>query len=423
MSTNKQKIIILGGGFGGAYCAQILERKLVKERAEIILIDRNNYFLYYPLLIEAGTGSLEPRHAVVSIRSFLKHTTFIMGEVVHVSSEDQKVYYQLFDSDITQELECDQLVISIGSVTNLPDIPGLKSFGYEIKSLSDAVFLRDRAIQLLETANALTDPIEKKALLHFVVVGANFTGVEVAGEFDVFLKEASKVFSNVDANECKISLIELSKRILPALDEDLSYYAMSRLQKRGIDILLETTVKNVDEEQVILDDGEILKTHTVVWCAGIAQNPLIKNLPFPLDQRGYILCEDNLQVKGYQNVWAIGDCAVNPDSEGKPYPATAQHAVGQGKHLARNLVRVLQNKPTIPCNLSSQGALAALGCRTAVAKIFGIKLSGFTAWFLWRTVYLFKMPGMARRVRIALDWTMELLFKRDFVQLGVHRKK
>ena len=408
-NTSKPTIVIVGGGFGGAYCAQALEKVLEKDEAEIVLIDRNNYFIFYPLLVEAGTGSLEPRHAVVPIRNFLKRITFRMAEIAGIDFESRRIFYRVHGGDEAQSIGYDQLVISLGSVTSVPDIRGLHEHGFEMKSLTDAVALRDRAVQLLELAEATDDPVERRALLHFVVVGANFTGVEVAGEFDVFLKEGARYYKNIRSSDCQITLIELSDRILAALDQDLSQYAAEHMRRRGIDIRLKTTVSTIEPDHVTLNNGEELRAQTVVWCAGIAPNRLIERLPLPVDERGYIVCESDLRVKHYDNVWAIGDCAVNIDPKGNAYPATAQHAVAEARFAAKNIARVIRDQNTRPCSLPSRGALAALGCRTGVAKLFGVKLSGFAAWFLWRTVYLFKMPGWARRLRVALDWTMDLL--------------
>jgi NADH dehydrogenase len=411
--------VIVGGGFGGAYCAQTLERLLARGEAEVVLLDRNNYFLFYPLLVEAGTGSLEPRHSVVSIRSFLDRTRFIMAEVDGVDIGQSELVYRPTGSEAVHRMTYDHLVLTPGSVTRLPDVPGLADHGFEMKSLADAVQLRDRAIQQLERADATDDPQQRRAMLHFVVVGANFTGVEVAGEFDVFLRRAAREYHNVSRGDIAITLVEIGSRILPALDEDLAEYATDRMRRRGLRVELETSVAEVARDGVTLSDGRRLASETVIWCAGIAPSPLVRNLPVPTDDRGYIVCDRDLRVHGCDALWAVGDSAVNLGPDGVPYPATAQHAVQQGQHLARNLVRVLRGERARPCDISSRGALAALGCRTAVAKVFGFKLSGFPAWFLWRTVYLLKMPGWGRRLRVALDWTMDLLFTRDTVQLGL----
>jgi NADH dehydrogenase len=413
------RIVIVGGGFGGAYAAQRLERLLSAAEAEIVLLDRNNYFVFYPLLVEAGTGSLEPRHAVVSIRSFLDRARYVMAEVEGLDVEARKISYRLPDSGSTQVMEFDHVVLAPGSVTRLPNVPGLARYGFEIKSLQDAVHLRDHAIRQLERADAAGDPELRQRLLHFVVVGANFTGVEVAGEFDVFLRRACRHYHNVNAEDVTVTLVEIGQRILPALDDDLSEYTAERLRARGITIELDTSVTRVEARRARLSDGRDLATETVIWCAGIAPPPLVEQLSLPTDARGYILCDRDLRVRGLDQVWAIGDAAVNPDASDAAYPATAQHAVQQAAHLARNLVHVLRGQPTEPCDITTKGTLAALGCRTGVAKVFGVTLSGFAAWFLWRTVYLLKMPGWSRRIRVALDWTMDLLFPKDPVQLGL----
>lgn len=418
-SGRRPRIVIVGGGFGGAYCAQKLERLLRPGEAEIVLLDRNNYFIFYPLLVEAGTGSLEPRHAVVSIRSFLDRTRFVMADVVGVDRDRREVVACLPEGSRELRLAYDHLVLTPGSVTRPSEIPGLREHGFEIKSLADAVTLRDHAIRQLERADAVEDPQIRRQLLHLVVVGANFTGVEVAGEFQVFLQRARRRYTSIRRDDVKVTLVEIGPRILPALDSDLAEYATERMVRRGIAVRLGTSVSSVEAHRVVLSDGSPLATETVIWCAGIAPSPLVSRLSVPVDERGYILCDRELRVHGSKDEWAIGDSAVNIGPDGGPYPATAQHAVQQGQYLARNLVRVLRAREPLPCDIRSKGALAALGCRTGVAKVFGIKLSGFPAWFLWRTVYLMKMPGVARRLRVALDWTMDLLFPRDIVQLGL----
>jgi NADH dehydrogenase len=418
-----RRIVILGGGFGGAYCAQPLEKRLRRFDAETYLIDQHNYFIFYPFLVEAGTGSLEPRHAVVSIRDFLKTTAFRMAKIQHVDVERSSVRYQLAGNHFIQRMEYDHLVLALGSVTNLPKVSGLREYGFEMKDLRDTVTLRDRAIHLLELADATRDPKRRRELLHFVVIGGNYTGVEVAGEIHVFLNHASRLYRNVAREECRVTLIELSERILPALDEDLAAYALRKLTRRGIQVLLWNTATEIHADHLILKSGKKLPTHTVLWCAGVAPPPLLQSLTLPVDQRGYVLCEPDLRVRGFDNVWAIGDCAINPGPDGQPYPPTAQHAIREGIHLATNIVRVFREQPTIPCKIRPQGSLAALGCRTAVAKVFGLKLAGFPAWFLWRTVYLLKMPGLSRKARVALDWSLDLVFKRNYVELGLHEKR
>lgn len=415
----KPRIVIVGGGFSGAYCAQELERKLRADEGEIVLIDRQNFFVFSPLLVEAGSGNLEPRHVVVSIRSFLKRARFVLGEVFKVDFENQLLLFRRAGTGPEETIAYDHLVLAPGSVTRLPDVQGLGENGFEIKSLQDAIALRDRAIRQLELADLERDPAVRRRMLHFVVVGANFTGTEVAGEFDVYLRRAGKLYRNIEPNDIAVTLVEIGERILPALDEDLANYARQRLEARGVRIELESSISSVAPDHVVLSDGRTLETETVIWCAGIAPSPLISELDLPTDERGYVVCDPELRVRGQSNVWAIGDSAVNVDSSGAAYPATAQHAVQQGVALAENIARVLRGKRARACEIKTKGSLAALGCRTGVARVFGIKLSGFAAWFLWRTVYLMKMPGLARRVRVALDWTIDLVFPPDVVALGL----
>jgi len=414
------RVVILGGGFAGAYCAAALER-LLPESAEIVLIDRNNYFVFYPLLIEAGTGRLEPRHTVVPLRAFLQRAAFRMAEVTGIDRSAGKLYYQLPGDGSSMSLHYDHLVIALGSVTRLPSLPGLHEYGFEMKSLADAVRLRDRAIQALEIADATRDLERRQMLLSFVVVGANFTGAELAGELNAFLTEASAHYPNVRASDRRVTLVELSDRILSALDPELSEYAIRQMERRGVRVLVNSTVTAILADRVRMTDGSDTLCSTVIWCAGIAPNPLIRRLGLPVDPRGYLLCRRDLRIEGEENIWGIGDCAVNLDAAGQPYPATAQHALREGQFLARNLARVLQGASPLPCDIQSRGALAALGCRSAVARVFGIKLSGFPAWFLWRTYYLLRMPGLVRKIRVAVDWTLDLLFEPNYVQLGIHR--
>ncbi len=421
--NSKPRLVIVGGGFAGAYCAQALEKKLTADKAEVVLLDRNNYFVFSPLLIEAGIGDLEPRHAVVSIRSFLRRSEFQMAEVRSVDRAAQQVHYQLVGGTEPRTIFYDHLVLAMGSVPRLPDVPGLVEHGYQIKSLVDGVVLRDRVIQLLEWANAVDDLAERRSLLHLVVVGANYTGVEVAGEFLAFMRTAAKKFSNLTPDDCRATLFELSGRILPTLDERLAAYAAREITRHGTTIRLEETLSRIEADHCITRSGERIDSNTVIWCAGIAPPPLLAASGLPVDRAGYLRCERDFRVVDHDNLWAIGDCAANPDAVGKPYPPTAQNAVRMGPHLAANLVAVLQHRATRPFDFKMLGSLAALGGHRGVARIFGRDFSGWFAWFLWRMVYLMKMPGWGRRARVALDWTLDLFCSRDYVQLGVHRFK
>jgi len=413
------RIVVIGGGFGGAFAVQRLARRLAENEAEVLLIDRNNFFVFYPFLVEAGTGSLHPQHAVVGLRAFTGARGLLMGEFTGADFSRRVISVRPVGQADEQELAYDELVLALGSVTNLPPIPGLEEHALQIKGVADAIALRDRAIRLLEQADQCDDPDRRRSLLHFVVVGSSFTGVEVAGEFEVFLRRACRRYDKIAGSDISVTLVDIADRILPNLDTELAAFAADKLRARKVDLKLGTSVREVAADHVILDDGSRLAAETVIWCAGIAPNPALAGLGLPTDDRGWVLCEPDLRVSGLQHVWAIGDCAVNPGPDERPYPATAQAAVQQGRAVADNLVRVLRGRQPEPCRFKDRGTLVALGCRTGVARVGPFKLAGFLAWFLWRTVYLMKMPGWGRRLRVALEWTIDLFFGRDDVQLGV----
>lgn len=417
----KQRVLVLGGGFGGAYAAQRLSRKLPKDW-DLTIVDRNNFLLFYPLLVEAGVGSLEARHVVVPIRKFLNRGEFIMAEVQAIDLKTQSVRIQVIGSETSERLHYDHLVIAIGSATRLPKIPGLKEHGFQFKSLVDGIELRDRGIRLLELANTIADPEKRRAILRVVVVGANFTGVEFAGEYQHFLEDASKAYPNVSVHDIQVVLVEMADRILGALEPELADYAHRHLARRGLEIRTKTSIKEVGEHYVVLSDGQRLESDTTVWCAGIAPNAILEDVAaLPRNHLGYISCGKDLQVMGHSNVWAIGDIATVLDSEGNPYPATAQNATREGTLCADNVIRAIAGEQTEEFRYNSLGSLAAIGCRTAVAKVMGIKLAGFPAWFMYRTIYLFKMPGIGRRIRIIMDWTTDLFLRAEPVQLGIRR--
>lgn len=410
----------MGGGFGGAYAAKTLNKVLPSDW-EYTLIDRNNFLLFYPLLVEAGVGTIEPRHVVVPIRDFVHDQDFRMAEITGVDVALQQVRYRMIGSLAQSSMHYDHLVLAMGSTTKMPPVKGLAEYGFQLKSLADSISLRDRAIRLLELANTIDDDEARRALLRVVVVGANFTGIELAGEYQDFLTDAYKSYSNISREDISVVIVELADRILTAIDADLADYARVHLERRGLKIYTKMSVTEVLEDRVVLTDGTSLSTYTCVWAAGIAPSPLLEKVDGLPRERGWIKCGADLRVHGFENVWAVGDIAKIDDPNHQSYGATAQNALREGTHVAQNIGRVLEGKATQPFVYNPVGSLAALGCRTAVAKVFGIKISGLFAWWLFRTVYLMKMPSWSRRIRIVMDWTTDLFFKRDIVQLGVPR--
>ncbi|MEZ0325595.1 MAG: NAD(P)/FAD-dependent oxidoreductase [Fimbriimonas sp.] len=423
MTKAKARIVVLGGGFGGAYAAQTLAKRKNAD-FELTVLDRNNFLLFYPLLVEAGVGALEPRHVVVPLRRFMPDTDFRMAEVNAVDVKRQVVSYRVIGSDITEEMAYDHLILSLGSITRLAPIPGLAEYGFELKSLTDAVELRDRGIRQLELANTISDSKKRRDLLRHVVVGANFTGIEFAGEYQAFMADTAKHYHNVQAEEVEMVVLEHGKRILPSVRPDLSEWAERVLTKRGVDIRPETTITEIGEDYAVLTTGERLATGMVVWAAGIAPNPLISQIEgLPVNSKGYIDCEPDLRVKGFENVWAVGDCATVYQSDGMPFAATAQSASRQGPRAAKNILAKFGGKPTQAFQYKALGSFAAIGHRSAAAEVLGYSFKGFIGWFLYRGTYLMKMPTLAMKIRIAMDWFLELILRSEVVQLGVHRPR
>lgn len=416
----RKRVVVLGAGFGGASCASELAKRLPKG-AEIVVLDRNNYSLYYPLLVEAGVGTLEPRHVTVPFRAQVPQADFRMAEVLGVDFDRRQVRYRVVGGD-EAEVRYDHLVFALGSVTKVPDsIPGLREHGFELKSLMDAIALRDRGIRLLELANTIDDAQARRALLTFVVVGANFTGIELAGEYHAFMHDAARRYPNVRTDEIRTVVLEFTDRILGGTSEGLAQWCEKTLGKRGVDIRKGDTVTEVGEDFAQTKGGERIPAHTVVWAAGIAPSPMVKAFGFPTNERGYIECERDLRVKGLQGVWAVGDSAsVPPKPGGKPYAATAQNATREGPLCARNIVATLAGEPTKEFDFSPLGNFAAIGHRQAAAQVFGRDITGFLGWVLYRGAYLVKMPTLKLKLRLIGDWIGELLIPHEPVQVGVH---
>ena len=419
----KRRVVIVGGGFGGAYAAQELSRRVNPAEVEVTLLDRNNYMLFYPLLVEAGVGAVEPRHVVVPLRKFLPRGDFRMAEVQRIDLRQKQIDFQVVGCDQPERMHYDHLVFALGSVTRIPStIPGLREHGFELKSLVDAVELRDRAIRMLELANTMERVQDRRDLLRVVVVGANFTGIELAGEYHAFLTELSHDYPNVEAADVEMMVLEYADRILPAVLPQLAEWCHRTLTHRGIDIRTKTSITEVGPRHCVLTTGERIETQTVVWAAGIAPAPMVATVEgFPLNQKGYIDCERDLRVKGYEDVWAVGDSATVYDEQGKPYAATAQNASRQGPHVAHNILAAMQGQPLEPFDFQVLGSFAAIGRRQAAAEFKGRAITGFLGWLMYRGAYLMKMPTFAMKLRLLMDWVLEFFLHSTPVQLGVHR--
>ncbi|HWT03748.1 MAG TPA: NAD(P)/FAD-dependent oxidoreductase [Pyrinomonadaceae bacterium] len=420
-TETRQRVLILGGGFGGLYTALELEKSLARRAGvEVTLVNRENFFLFTPMLHEVAASDLDFTHIVNPVRKLLRRTKFFQGTVEAVDLEARRVTVS-HGAGHRHELEYDYLVVALGAVTNFYDLPGLAERALTMKSLGDAVHLRGQLIKNLEEADFEPRAEDRAPLLTFVVAGGGFAGVETAAAVNDFVREALEFYPRLDKKMLHMVLVEAGPKVLPELGEKLGDYARKKLADAGVEVRLGTAVKKFSEAGVELGDGEVIRTNTLVWTAGISPNPILETLPCRKD-RGRLRTDEFMEVEGRPGVWALGDCASVPDvTTGKTCPPTAQHALRQGKTVARNIVASIHGKQKRPFVFKTVGQLASMGRRTGVARILGVNFSGFVAWWLWRTVYLSKLPRFEKKLRVALDWTLDLIFTKDLVQfLTIH---
>lgn len=417
-----KRVIILGGGFGGVYASVRLDRIWhANPDVQVTLVSRANYFLMTPLLFEAASGVLEPRHAVNPIRPMFRNARFVQATVEKVDLNAKTVEVRL-PQESKRTIEYDHLVLALGGVTNTQIIPG-SEHATTFKTLADAIYLRNHTIQRFEEADAEPDESRRAELLSFVIIGAGLVGVELIGEMTDFVRRVARVYPRVDAKQIRFHLIEAGPRIIPEFSEKQAAYASRVLGSRGVTIHCNMRVDHIEPNSVHLADGTIVACRTVLLATGVIPNPLLKEIDLPKDRKGRILVDATMRSTDRQEVWALGDCASIPDKDGKPYPPLAQHAIREGKALAENITSAIRDRPVMPFVYQSQGSLAALGQYRGVGSVWGIPVRGFLAWWIWRTYYLFRMPRWERRLRIMLDWSVALFFANDVVQLDLDREE
>src|SRR5215469_5455675 len=411
-----KRILILGGGFAGLYAAMELENRLAHDQdVEITLINRENYFTFTPMLHEVAASDLDLTAIVNPVRKMLRRVNFFEGEIKSIDLSQKQVVVSHGLENHRHSFTYDHLVVGLGSITNLYELPGLDERNLTMKSLGDAIRLRNHLIAHLEEADSEC-VTKKNALLTFVVAGGGFSGVETVGAVNDFVRDVLPSYSHLREEMLRVVLVHAGAVILPELGEKLGAYAQKKLAERGVEIHVNTKVSTVSEHGVKLSDGTVIESDTLVWTAGTSPNPILQELPCR-KERGRIVVDPCMEVVGWPGVWALGDCAAVPDnSTGKFSPPTAQHALRQGNVLARNITAAIRGEPKTPFVFSTLGQLATIGRRTGGANILGFKFSGFLAWWMWRTIYLIKLPRFERKLRVALDWTMDLLFSKDFVQ-------
>ena len=409
-------VVIAGGGFGGAYAARELERVMPRQSARLVLVNDVNFLLYTPFLPEAAAGTLEPRHVVTPLRDMLRRTYLRIGAITAHDPAARTVELCTHEGEL-ETLRYDQLVLALGSVSRLLPVPGLeRAIGF--KSLADAIWLRNHVVETLEAANASEHPAQRSEQLTYIFVGGGYAGVEALAELQDFAVDAMDRYPRARLHGMNWILVEAQDRILPETDPDLAEYALHELRGRGIDVRMGTRLEDLGEGAARLSTGETIPTRTVVWTTGVAPHPSLQSLSVPLDDRGRVPVDETLRVRGLQSVWALGDCAAVPDPTGGVSPATAQHAIRQGRTVGRNVAAALGIGKPRPFKYRNRGSFVNLGRHKAVAKVLRWKFRGFPAWWMARSYHVGSIPGTARKLRAVADWTVGLPFRRDTAEVG-----
>lgn len=417
------RILILGGGFAGVATAGRLERLLGPSEAEIVLVSRENYSVFTPMLPEVFSGSLETRHVVTPVRAELRRTRFVLGDVIAIDLDRRVVSERHPIEGTKSELTYDHLIIALGAAPTTFGLPGVERHTLPLKTLEDAETLRNHIISTLERAD-VANGAERAALLSYVIVGGGYTGVEAAGELVDFFKSVARFYRSVSPADVRITLIEGGRGLLPELPEKMGAYAARNLRQRGVEVVIGTNVASAEAAGITLVDGRRFVSRTVVWSAGARPGPLVAGLPVDHGRGGAIATNPDMSVPERPGVWAIGDAAAIPAPDGTTYPPTAQHAIREGAVLALNVAASLRGSATKPFVYASLGMMASLGAQRGIAEVArGWIVTGFPAWFLWRSYYLSRLPGLDRKVRVALDWSLGLLFPRDIAELRVYSER
>jgi NADH:ubiquinone reductase (H+-translocating) len=423
------RILVVGGGYVGMYTALRLQRKLRGGEASVTVVDPQPHMTYQPFLPEAAGGSIEPRHVVVPLRKVLRHCHVLTGRVTAVEHARRAATVQMCDGHI-EEIGYDILVMAPGSVARTLPIPGLAERGIAFKTIGEAIYLRNHVLARLDSAASTLDPVARRRMLTFLVIGGGYAGIEALAELEDMARYATRYYENIQPSDLRWVLVEAANRIMPEVSPTMGVYTVQRLLERDIDVYLETKVSSVADGHVVLDDGTEFDTDTIVWTAGVKANPMLADTDLPRDERGRLRCTASLEVHGLPGVFSAGDCAAVPDlsrTDEDPDATcspSAQHAVRQAKVLADNVIAYLRGRQAKTYRHSYAGSVASLGLYRGVAEIYGIKLKGIVAWFMHRTYHVSRMPTFNRKMRVLADWTLALFFRREVVSLGqIHEPK
>jgi NADH dehydrogenase len=399
--------LILGGGFAGAYVARLLGKR------GATIVSPENFMLYTPLLPEAASGTIEPRHAVVPIRQMCPHAELLLGRAAALDEEARRVTVETGDGAV--QISYDRLVVALGAVPRTLPIPGLAEHGVGFKDLADAIALRNRVLRELEAADAATDPEEAARHLGFVFVGAGYAGVEALAELSDLVRDALRFSPRRRDVPPRWVLVDAAAEILPEIPARLGTYAARELRRRGFELHVGTTLESYDGREARLSDGAVVAARTLVWTAGVRASPLLGPFGLPVDDRGRVRVDELLRVEGHADLWSLGDCAAIPNTQtpGVFDPPTCQHALRQARRLAKNLA----GDPE-PYGYRMLGQVATLGRYKGIADVLGIRIRGFPGWFVTRTYHLYQLPLLTRKLRVVADWTTSLFFRRDVVELS-----
>ena len=419
----RPRILIIGGGYVGMYTAIRLLKKLRDAEATVTVVDPRSYMTYQPFLPEAAAGSIQPRHVVVPLRRVLRGAEIVTGMVSRLDHERRVAVLQPLEGS-AYEVEYDQVIVAVGSVSRTLPIPGLAEVGIGFKNVEEAIELRNRVIECLDIAESTRDADIRRRNLNFVVVGGGYAGIEALAELEDMARYATRYYRTIDEDDLRWVLVEASNRILPEVGEDMGRYTLAELRRRGIECYLETRLESCVGGQVVLSDGTELPTETLVWTAGVKPSPLVQHTGFALDDRGRLVGTAKLQVAGVDDAWVSGDSGAIPDLTGPPgaiCTPSAQHAVRQAKVLADNVIARIRGFEPREYRHKHAGSVASLGLYKGVAQVYGIKLKGFPAWFMHRTYHMSRVPTFARKLQVVVDWTQAFFFRREIVSLwGMH---